>query len=211
MYVCFSPVSVLRGRRYTLDNVQLPSDHWEWVGGWMVDSETEACADDDGWVYGWNPSEISDIAEGRKRPDATARAGVGNTAAAEPAEDETSARGAVGEDATFEDALPRTVASGGDKEATTGPDSAGGQEGSEVDASGSCCSINSGGASREEGGRKSVADGASILPGTDVGGQRTRADGGAVLRRRRLVRLRMVTRVDGARESTTKFLETLQR
>lgn len=210
-----SPLPVLRDRRYALDNVQLPSDHWEWVGGWMVDSETEAFADDDGWVYGWNPSEISDIAQGRKRPDAAATAAAGSTAAAaapaEAAEDAASVSGAVGEDVRVEDAPPCAVAPGGDRGATAGPDSAGRQEGSDVDASHGSCSINSGGASHEKGNRKGVADGASRLPGRDAGGQGARAGGGALLRRRRLVRLRMVTRVDGARESTTKFLETLQR
>ncbi|CAN0332901.1 unnamed protein product, partial [Hapterophycus canaliculatus] len=38
------------------DKVGLPSDHWEWVGGWMVDSETEASSDQDGWIYGCSAS-----------------------------------------------------------------------------------------------------------------------------------------------------------
>ena len=153
-------------RRFSLGDVQLPSDHWEWVGGWIPDAEGEVCADEDGWIYGSTPAEILEISEtaSERRPSG----GTAVTAGQGPHKGDAESRRNPGD------------------WSLRGP---GGKGNAGVDMP-----VRGGGVKDERSGSGS----------TDV-------LGAVVLRRRRLVRLRTVVRLDGARESTKNFLKTMQR
>ena len=178
----------------------------------MIDSEAEASADPEGWVYGRTTTEISDIATGRSRPSSVddlerAAAKSGSSGSALSFAGRGGVSGGVGSGnregpglasmvgprnhaaaaAAAVGRVPHAGVPGGDAEGPVHPTSTRTAEG---------------GADERTGG-----GGGLLGKAAGAGG----AGGGAVLRRRRLARLRMVTSVDGARESTRKFLEMMRR
>lgn len=212
-----SSLELLPHSRFDLDSVGLPSDHWEWVGGWMVDSEMEASADQDGWIYGRAASEISETALGRRNPGTSGDGGDVSPATA--ANTETAATQAAASPLRTREAgakseqehvqggspsgsRPRVAAT------TAAPSAAGSDQKEPRAADGGRDSrrrepggVNGGAGGNGQGGPKAAGG----------GGAREAVAEGLWLRRRRLVRVRMVRRVDGARESTTSILEMMRR
>ncbi|CAN0087545.1 unnamed protein product [Ectocarpus fasciculatus] len=192
--------------RFELDNVELPSHHWEWVGGWMVDSETESSSDQDGWIYGRSPSDISEIALGRKSSYSKGMRSSSSSSSPEissSAAGSTSGAAGVGDGTRAPEARPENTHDGDESPASqqqqqqqqqrlgTGNFS----DGDIVSSAENKTSEDSKGPRRQE-----------TATAIERGG-----GGGPGLRRRRLVRLRMVRMVDGARDSTTSVLEMIRR
>jgi len=167
----------------------------------------EASADQDGWIYGRAASEISETALGRRRSttsgdggDISAAQAANATVAAAPKTKEAGATASEQEQEQGNSpsgsrrragATPAAPSAGdSDQQRPRATDGGGDPRGRETD--------------RGEGG-----DGRGGLTAADGGEIRGAASEGLWLRRRRLVRVRMVRRVDGARESTTSILEMI--
>lgn len=163
------PSPRVTSRRFSLRDVELPSNHWEWVGGWIPDAEDDASADEDGWIYGRTPSEIANISE-----MARSRGRCENVS--EVSEQVKNAQGEKEDGATRKSGEWTIHIPVGKKSAET---------------------------------HKGVGGGGMV--NGERGGRPSPCDRAAVVRRRRLVRLRTVVRLDGARDSTNKFLETMRR
>lgn len=228
-------------RRFGLDDVALPSDHWEWVGGWVVDSEMEASADEDGWIYGSAPSEIAEIALGRKSSTNNSIHEGGMTSSASSSIQRNSvssasftATGSTASGGSGTNAVPpRSIEVGTESQQqqqpgtpVSGPVTTGGvipapspgdkdtadteegnqqrrdKEGVEGGLAGEVTGRRGGGGETDT----AAGAGAGVEGSADGGGDAT-----MWLRRRRLVRLRMVGRVDGARESTSGAVALIRR
>eukprot|EP00903_Cladosiphon_okamuranus_P016189 g14940.t1 len=237
--------------RFELDNIGLPSEHWEWVGGWMVDSETVASADQDGWIYGRGAEDIAEIALCRKSAssrnvdDSYSNSSGGgrsrHSSSSRPSAKHSSSggEGAAGSlKAGGESSPPKGLESGAK---TSPPQQQKQQQESSVSGSplqrkpvspaitaGQQTDVGSNDQPQREKGGVKVKDGAGTAgtgsgggddgvgeeAGVDTEGSQGGGGGGGEglwLRRRRLVRLRMVKAVDGARESTISILEMMRR
>ncbi|CAM9499803.1 unnamed protein product [Scytosiphon promiscuus] len=196
-------------RTFDLDKFGLPSDHWEWVGGWMVDSETEASSDQDGWIYGCSAWEISEIALGRNYSRSRSGRGDGNSKGSAPNENGPSSTASTTAGVGSRTGNASAVMSSTSEQALDSQQKQLEQRNDTVPAE--SASGNADAEDRRAGGKtdagarvKTTGDGGGV--GGDVGRSQE-----PYLRRRRLVRVRMVARVDGARESTTRVLELIRR
>ncbi|CAM9979949.1 unnamed protein product [Ectocarpus sp. 8 AP-2014] len=197
--------------RFELDDVELPSHHWEWVGGWMVDSETEASSDQDGWIYGRSPSEISEIALGQKSSYSNGMRSSSSSpeirSSSSSAADATPGAACVGDGAREPEARPEHTQDGDE---TPPPQQQQRQQQQQRLVTGNysdgdMASTANNKPKEDAKGPRRQATAATFGGGSDGAG------GGWGLRRRRLVRLRMVRTVDGARDSTTSVLEMIRR
>ncbi|CAM9691398.1 unnamed protein product [Ectocarpus sp. 4 AP-2014] len=196
--------------RFELDDVKLPSHHWEWVGGWMVDSETEASSDQDGWIYGQSPSEISEIALGRKSSYSNGMRSSSSSpeiSSSSSAADATAGAASVGNIAREAEARPENTQDG-DESPPPQQQQRQQQQQRLVTGNNSDGDIAS---SADNKGKEDAKGPRRQATAATVGGRSDGAGGGWGLRRRRLVRLRMVRMVDGARDSTTSVLEMIRR
>ncbi|CAM9511208.1 unnamed protein product [Ectocarpus sp. 12 AP-2014] len=202
--------------RFELDDVGLPSHHWEWVGGWMVDSETEASSDQDGWIYGRSTSEISEIALGRTSSHSN---GMRSSSSSSPeissgrsAADARARAAGVGDGTREPEARPENTQDGDESPPPQQHQQRQQQQQQQqqrlVTGNYSGSDIASSGDNKSKEDAKGPRRQATAAT---VGGDSDGAGGGWGLRRRRLVRLRMVRMVDGARDSTTSVLEMIRR
>ncbi|CAM9826047.1 unnamed protein product, partial [Ectocarpus sp. 12 AP-2014] len=197
--------------RFELDDVGLPSHHWEWVGGWMVDSETEASSDQDGWIYGRSPSEISEIALGRTSSHSNGMRSSSSSpeiSSSRSAADARARAAGVGDGSREPEARPENTQDGDESPPRQQQQRQQQQQQRLVTGNYSDGDITSSADNRSKEDAKGPRRQAEA---ETVGGGRDWAGGGWGLRRRRLVRLRMVRMVDGARDSTTSVLEMIRR
>ncbi|CAM9125927.1 unnamed protein product [Ectocarpus sp. 13 AM-2016] len=198
--------------RFELDDVGLPSHHWEWVGGWMVDSETEASSDQDGWIYGRSPSEISEIALGRTSSHSNGMRSSSSSpeiSSSRSAADARARAAGVGDGSREPEVRPEKTQDGGKSPPPQQQQRQQQQQQQSLESGnfsdGDIASSADNRSKEDTKGPRRQATAATIGGGSDGAG------GGWGLRRRRLVRLRMVRMVDGARDSTTSVLEMIRR
>ncbi|CAM9256909.1 unnamed protein product [Discosporangium mesarthrocarpum] len=214
-----------RDRELSLDGVSLPSHHWEWIGGWMVDTEAPG-SESDGWVEGTSTDAILEQISGKAsnlgrdwnkhaKPRLGSAQGFGfareyiaieTRPKANPNPDPNPNPGSQqAERPVLPDQKGTRSSPSHNPSQEVGVKAVGmkGHAHPNLEQEGT-----------EEAGAGKWSRGEKEGSGGEREGSGRKTGGGIVqreLRCRRLVRLRMLTRVDGANESTTCFLKMLHK